>query len=64
MTYELEAFLHRVEAKLREVGAKMEKAEYFKKPNALVKHRLVVFSLEAARADIMSAIEHLREAGV
>ena len=64
MTYQLEAFLHRVEAKLREVGGKMEKAEYFKRPNAMVKHRLVVFSLEAARVDLISAIEHLREAGV
>ena len=64
MTYQLEAFLHRVEAKLREEGGKMEKAEYHEKPNAIVKHRLVVFSLEAARVDLMSAIEHLREAGV
>lgn len=64
MTYQLEAFLHRVEAKLREVGKKMEKSEYLERPNAMVKHRLVVFSLEAARMDILSAIEHLREAGV
>lgn len=64
MTYQLEAFLHRVEAKLREVAGNMEKAEHFEKPNAMVKHRLVVFSLEAARMDLISAIEHLREAGV
>lgn len=64
LTYELEALKHRIEAKLRIEGLKLERAEMQARPNRAGRIDMTVFSLEACVADLESAVEHLREAGL